>query len=119
MQRRRSEVVERSFAHICDTGGARRTWIRGLVEVGKRYLVTVMAHNLAVVLRRLFGVGKPKEWVALCAQLLALLRDSLRLLRQLVMYRLVSDTGRFAAGDQKYGSAEGVLGDSSPCSTGC
>lgn len=71
LQRRRSEVVERSFAHVCETGGARRTWIRGIVEVGKRYLVSVMAHNLAVVLRKLFGVGKPKEWKAILARLAA------------------------------------------------
>lgn len=67
LQRRRAEVVERSFAHVCATGGARRTWIRGLVEVGKRYLVTVMAHNLGVILRKLIGVGKPREWSAMRA----------------------------------------------------
>jgi transposase len=61
LQRRRAEVVERSFAHVCTTGGARRTWIRGLVEVSKRYLVTVMAHNLGVIMRVLIGVGKPRE----------------------------------------------------------
>jgi transposase len=65
LQRRRAEVVERSFAHLCDSGGARRTWIRGMVEVSKRYLVHVMAHNLGVILRKLLGVGKPKEWAAL------------------------------------------------------
>ena len=64
LQRRRAEVVERSFAHVCTTGGARRSWIRGLAEVGKRYLVTVMAHNLGVILRKLIGVGKPREWVS-------------------------------------------------------
>ena len=69
LQRRRAEVVERSFAHICATGGARRTWIRGLVEVGKRYLVNVMAHNLGVILRKLIGVGKPREWASMRALL--------------------------------------------------
>ncbi len=64
LQRRRAEVVERSFAHVCTTGGARRSWIRGLAEVGKRYLVTVMAHNLGVILRKLIGVGKPREWAS-------------------------------------------------------
>src|SRR5262249_37325856 len=49
-----------SFAHVCDTGGARRTWLRGFVNVAKRYLVHVAAHNLAVVLRALFGAGKPR-----------------------------------------------------------
>jgi transposase len=74
LQRLRSERVERSFAHVCDTGGARRTWLRGFVNVTKRYLVQVAAHNLAVVLRALFGVGKPRalQGAALaCAALLA------------------------------------------------
>jgi transposase len=60
LQRLRSERVERSFAHVCDTGGARRTWLRGFVNVTKRYLIHVAAHNLAVVLRALFGAGKPR-----------------------------------------------------------
>jgi IS5 family transposase len=60
LQRLRSERVERSFAHVCDTGGARRSWLRGLVDVTKRYLITVAAHNLGRVLRKLFGVGKPR-----------------------------------------------------------
>lgn len=60
LQRLRSERVERSFAHTCETGGARRSWLRGLVDVTKRYLMTVAAHNLGRVLRKLFGVGKPK-----------------------------------------------------------
>ena len=37
-QRRRSELCERTFAHLCDSGGMRRTWIGGLVDVAKRYL---------------------------------------------------------------------------------
>jgi transposase len=60
LQRRRSEVCERTFAHICETGGARRTWLRGLVDVGKRYVIAAAAHNLGRLLRRLTGTGKPK-----------------------------------------------------------
>ena len=60
LQRKRSEVVERSFAHVCETGGGRRTWLRGRVNVSKRYLMQVAAHNLGVVMRSLFGVGKPR-----------------------------------------------------------
>ncbi len=58
--RLRSERVERSFAHVCDSGGMRRSWLRGLVDVTKRYLMAAAAHNLGRILRRLFGVGKPK-----------------------------------------------------------
>jgi transposase len=60
LQRRRSEVVERTFAHICDTGGARRSWLRGLVDVSKRYLMAAAAHNLGRLMRLLSGIGKPK-----------------------------------------------------------
>jgi transposase len=60
MQRRRSEVVERTFAHICETGGSRRSHLRGLVNVTKRYQIAAAAHNLGRILRRLTGVGKPK-----------------------------------------------------------
>lgn len=60
LQRRRSEKVERSFAHICETGGARRTWLRGLEKIRKRYLLQAAAYDLGVVMRKLFGMGKPK-----------------------------------------------------------
>jgi len=60
LQKKRSELVERSFAHVCETGGGRRTWLRGLVNVSKRYLVQVAAHNLGLLMRKLFGVGKPR-----------------------------------------------------------
>jgi len=60
LQRRRSEVVERTFAHICATGGSRRSHLRGLVNVTKRYLIAAAAHNLGRILRRLTGIGKPR-----------------------------------------------------------
>jgi len=60
LQRKRSEVVERSFAHVCETGGARRTWLRGLPDVAKRYAVQAAAFNLGLLMRKLFGVGKPR-----------------------------------------------------------
>jgi transposase len=60
LQKKRSELVERSFAHVCETGGGRRTWLRGLENVTKRYVVQVAAHNLGLLMRKLFGVGKPR-----------------------------------------------------------
>jgi len=58
--RLRSEYVERSFAHVCRTGGARRSWLHGLEDVTKRYLMYVAGKNLGVIMRALFGMGKPK-----------------------------------------------------------
>jgi len=60
LQRKRSERVERSFAHVCDTGGARRSWLCGIEKVQKRYLIAAVARNLGLVLRKLFGIGTPR-----------------------------------------------------------
>lgn len=60
LQRLRSERVERTFAHLCDTGGSRRTWLRGIEKVKKRYLSAAMAFNLGRIMRALTGAGKPK-----------------------------------------------------------
>jgi len=59
--RRRSEFIERSFAHVCETGGARRSYLRGLVNVTKRYLMYVAARNLGVIMRELFNMGTPRS----------------------------------------------------------
>jgi transposase len=75
LQKKRSELVERSFAHVCETGGGRRTWLRGIENVRKRYAVQVAAHNLGLLMRKLFGMGKPRTlqggggssaWMAWC-----------------------------------------------------
>ena len=60
LQRWRSERVERSFAHVCETGGARRTWLAGIDKVRKRYLMSAAAHNLGVLMRALFKMGTPR-----------------------------------------------------------
>lgn len=60
LQRQRSERVERTFAHVCEAGGARRTWLRGIDKVRKRYLVAAAAHNLGCLMRHLFGIGTPR-----------------------------------------------------------
>jgi DDE family transposase len=62
--RKRGEVVERSFAHVLERGGMRRTWLRGRENVHKRYLVHVAGYNLGILMRALFGAGTPKEAAA-------------------------------------------------------
>jgi hypothetical protein len=61
LSRLRSELTERSFAHVCDTGGARRTWLRGLASVTKRHLMMVAARNLSTIMRMIFGIGGPRS----------------------------------------------------------
>ena len=38
----------------------RRSWLKGVIDVTKRYLIAAAAHNLGRILRKLFGIGKPK-----------------------------------------------------------
>jgi transposase len=73
LQRLRSERAERSFAHVCNTGRARRTWLRGTEDVQKRYLVTLAGRNLTVLMRALFGIGTPRSLQGLPAALFAAL----------------------------------------------
>jgi transposase len=76
LQRLRRVLCERSFAHTCETGAGRRSWLRGLVNVAKRYVIHAAAYNLGVILRKLFGVGTPRSLqgraAAACAALLAI-----------------------------------------------
>ncbi len=58
--RRRGELLERSFAHVYDTGGMRRTHLRGHRNILKRLLLHVAAFNLSLILRREAGVGTPR-----------------------------------------------------------
>ena len=60
LQRRRSEFAERSFAHSCESGGGRRSHLRGLYDVSKRWIVHLAARNLGVVIRSVTGVGTPR-----------------------------------------------------------
>jgi transposase len=82
--RRRGQHVERSFEHVLDEGGARRTTLRGRENITKRYLIQAMSYNLSLLMRALLGVGTPKQALAtavsaieasilaLCALLIAL-----------------------------------------------
>jgi hypothetical protein len=62
--RRRGMHLERSFAHILDAGGARRTTLRGLENLNKRFKVSAAIYNLSQLMRKLFGVGTAKQWAA-------------------------------------------------------
>lgn len=84
LQRLRSELAERSFAHVCETGGARRTWLRTMEKVQKRYLLAAAAHNLGRIMRELFGMGTPRGLVGFVDLALASYLAIVALLRPLV-----------------------------------
>jgi transposase len=59
--RKRGELIERNFAHCYDTGGMRRTHLRGHRNILKRLLIHVGAFNLSLIFRSLLGSGTPRE----------------------------------------------------------
>jgi len=60
LMRRRGEYMERSFAHVYNTGGMRRTHLRGHRNILKRLLVHASAFNLGILMRKMFGRGTPR-----------------------------------------------------------
>jgi len=63
--RRRGMHIERSFAHILDCGGMRRTTLRGWENLNKRFKLAAAFYNLSQLMRKLFGFGTPKQLEAL------------------------------------------------------
>jgi transposase len=62
--RRRGMHIERSFAHILDCGGMRRTTLRGWENLNKRYKLAAAFYNLSQLMRKLVGFGTPKQLAA-------------------------------------------------------
>jgi transposase len=60
LMRLRGELLERPHAHLYDTGGMRRTHLRGHGNILKRLLVHVAAYNLGLWMRTLTGIGTPR-----------------------------------------------------------
>lgn len=60
LMRQRGERIERTFAHLYDTGGMRRTHLRGHANILKRVLIHAGGFNLGLVMRHLIGLGTPR-----------------------------------------------------------
>jgi transposase len=81
LQKLRTELTERSFAHMYETGGMRRTHLRGRSNILKRLLFHAVGFNLALLVRKSSGIGKPRTlqgssatisllqaaWTSICA----------------------------------------------------
>ena len=61
LQRARGEKLERAFAHLLETGGMRRTHLRGHENILKRMLVHGAGFNLGLLMRSRFGHGTPRS----------------------------------------------------------
>ena len=73
LQRKRSELTERSMAHLYETGEMRRVHLKGRENILKRLLVHAGGFNLALIMRKLVGIGKPRRLQGACASIFACL----------------------------------------------
>ena len=61
LNRLRSERCERTFAHVCETGGGRRMQVRGQTNASKLHTLRCAGYNLGLLLRKVWGLGKPRS----------------------------------------------------------
>jgi transposase len=117
LQRTRGERVERSFAHMYETGRMRRTHLRGHSNILKRLLIHASAFNLGRLLRDRFGIGTPRALQGRRNRLLRLLLRLYRLLRPLM---LVHKSTRAHAGPRSSRSSQPFTATPKwPFATGC
>lgn len=91
--KRRGELVERSFAHLYETGGMRRVHLRGRLNILKRVVVHAAGFNLGLVMRKRLGAGKPRQHQGLGAVFFAFFEPLWTLLRS--TSRLSAESRRF------------------------
>jgi transposase len=93
LMRRRGEYIERSFAHLYETGAMRRIHLRGRDNIRKRLLIHASAFNLSLVFRSVFKVGTPRglqgRKVPVFSSSCALLAVLAAFVRNLAAFRLL------------------------------
>jgi transposase len=82
--RQRGELVERSFAHMYETGGMRRTHLRFHDNIIKRLLIHAGAFNLSLIMRKLSASGTPRGLQGRIVALVLSLQIALLAIRRIV-----------------------------------
>jgi transposase len=76
LQKIRSELTERTFAHMYETGAMRRVHLQGRKNILKRLLIHGAAFNLSLILRTVLGAGTPRGFGELHTELFAAVRNA-------------------------------------------
>src|SRR5579863_2352467 len=90
LMRRRGELIERSFAQRYDTGGMRRTHLRGHANILKRLLIHAGGFNLGLLMRALFGAGTPRGFQDRGGRAIAAVSDLIHLVRGPLAVKVVT-----------------------------
>ena len=99
LAKRRTELVERSFQHVLDRGGMRRTHLRGQENVHKRYILCVAGFNLGLLMRKKTGFGTPKGYFCLNSMQIYILTWG-RMAITMILFEIWSETGEKFIGAQ-------------------
>jgi transposase len=81
LMKKRGELIERSFAHCYDTGGMRRTHLKGHRNILKRLLIHVAGFNLSLIMRKTLGLGTARGLQDLSARIRSVLRRLIGVLK--------------------------------------
>ena len=73
LMRQRGELIERSFAHLYETGAMRRLHLRHRDNISKRLLIHAGGFNLSLIMRKLTGLGTPRGRQGLVSSLFDLI----------------------------------------------
>lgn len=121
LMRQRGERIERSFAHLYNTGGMRRTHLRGHTNILKRLLIHAGGFNLGLVMRQLIGLGTPRglqgRLAAVIATLLVLVGTARRRLAAIsASYRRIAAMRARLASPTTFAVNSAAT---ATCTTGC
>jgi hypothetical protein len=98
LMRQPGERIERSFAQFYDTGGMRRTHLRGHTHIRKRLLIHAGGFNLGLAMRHLLGRGTPRGLPDRLATVIATLSSLMGTTRRWLVTISASEPLRAAAG---------------------
>ena len=109
LMKRRGEFIERSFAHLYETGGMRRVHLRGRDNIKKRLLIHASAFNLSLALRRACGVGTPRGMQGRKTSVLNALGTLLRVWTWLLSYRRLVNVSGLELHEKEHLSPQGSV----------
>jgi transposase len=121
LMRQRGERIERSFAHLYDTGGMRRTHLRGHQNILKRLLIHAGGFNLGLLIRAILGVGTPRGLQGRLAAVLAVVSTLIAVTRlRFLAIRAVQRVIAATSGSVTLPTTLGVNSSAAAtCTTGC
>jgi len=117
LMRQRGERIERSFAHLYDTGGMRRTHLRGHENILKRLLIHAGGFNLGLLIRSILGVGTPRGLQGRLAAVLAIVSTLIAVVRHRCIE--IRDVLRVIAATSGWGTVPTTLLVSSSAKATC